>query len=79
MRTFSIKVHYRVSKMARYEANVDFQRDYYKRRKLAGRSPGNDSKVSIQWNPAIMDTFGDQHFVRYSEVSPTQGLPVYFR
>ena len=27
--------------MARYEANADFQRDYmyYKRRKLAGRSP----------------------------------------
>ena len=27
--------------MARYEANADFQRDYYKRRKLAGRSPGS--------------------------------------
>ena len=34
---------------------------------------------SIQWNPCITDTFGDQHFVRYREVSPTQGLPVYFR
>ena len=33
--------------MARYEANADFQRDYYKRRKLAGRSPGNDDEVSI--------------------------------
>ena len=33
----------------------------------------------VQWNPFITDTFGDQHFVRYSEVSPTQGLPVYFR
>ena len=33
--------------MARYEANADFQRDYYKRRKLAGRSPGNDNEVSI--------------------------------
>ena len=31
---------------------------------------------SVQWNPSITDTFGDQHFVRYSEVSPTQGLPV---
>ena len=28
--------------MPRYETNADFQRDYYKRRKLAGRSPGND-------------------------------------
>ena len=33
----------------------------------------------IQCNPSITDTFGDQYFVRYSEVSPTQGLPVYFR
>ena len=33
----------------------------------------------IQWNPSITDTFGDQHFVRYSKVSPTQGLTVYFR
>ena len=33
----------------------------------------------IQWNLSITDTFGDQHFVRYSKVSPTQGLPVYFR
>ena len=33
--------------MARYEANTDFQRDYYKRRRLAGRSPGNDDKVSV--------------------------------
>ena len=32
--------------MAWYEANADFQRDYYKRRKLAGRSPGNDDEVS---------------------------------
>ena len=32
--------------MARYEANTDFQRDYYKRRKLAGRSSVND-EVSI--------------------------------
>ena len=35
------------TELARYEANADFQRDYYKRRKLAGRSPGNDDKVSI--------------------------------
>ena len=33
----------------------------------------------IQWNPSITDTIGTQHFVCYSEVSPTQGLPVYFR
>ena len=33
----------------------------------------------IQWNPSIMDTIGTQHFVHYSEVSLTQGLPVYFR
>ena len=32
--------------MAWYEASADFQRDYYKRRKLAGRSPGNDDEVS---------------------------------
>ena len=34
-----------------YEANAHFQRDYYKRRKLAGRSPGNDDEVSIIWFP----------------------------
>ena len=33
--------------MAGYEANADFQRDYYKQRKLAGRSPVNDDEVSI--------------------------------
>ena len=33
----------------------------------------------LQWNPSITDTFGDQRFVRYSEVFPAQGLPVYFR
>ena len=33
----------------------------------------------VQWNPSITDTFRDQHFVRYSEVSPTQGLQVHFR
>ena len=38
-----------------------------------------DKYNDIQWNPSITDTFGDQHFVRYSEVSPTQGLLVYFR
>ena len=32
----------------------------------------------IQWNPSITDTFGDQRFIRYSEVSPTQGLLVNF-
>ena len=36
------------SEMAWYEAiNADCQRDYYKRRKLAGPSPGNDNEVSI--------------------------------
>ena len=29
--------------------------------------------------PSIMDTIGNQHFAPYSEVSLTQGLPVYFR
>ena len=32
----------------------------------------------LQWIPSITDTIGTQHFVRYSEVSQTQGLPVYF-
>ena len=34
---------------------------------------------AIQWNPSIMDTIGNQNFVRYREVSPAQGFPVYFR
>ena len=34
--------------------------------------------VAMQWNPAIADTIRNQHFVPYSEVSLTQGLPVYF-
>ena len=33
---------------------------------------------TLQWNPSIMDTVGEQHFVCYSEVSLTQGLPIYF-
>ena len=33
----------------------------------------------IQWNPSITDTLGTQNFVRYNEVSRSQGLPVYFR
>ena len=33
----------------------------------------------LQWNPSIMDTIGNQNFVRYREVSPAQGFPVYFR
>ena len=36
-------------------------------------------KNELQWNPSVTGTFGDQHFVCNSEVSPTQGLPVYFR
>ena len=35
--------------------------------------------LRIQWNLSKTDTIGNQHFVRYSEVSLTQGLPVYFR
>ena len=43
-----------------------------------------DSKIYVytsitHWNPSIMDTIGDQHFVHYSEVSLTQGHPVYSR
>ena len=33
----------------------------------------------IQWNPSITDTVGNQNFVRYTKVSQTQGVPVYFR
>ena len=33
--------------------------------------------IVLQWNPSITDTIGTQYFVRYSEISPTQGLPVY--
>ena len=33
----------------------------------------------IQWNPSVTDTIWTQHFVLCSEVSLTQGLPVYFR
>ena len=32
----------------------------------------------LQWNPSITDTIGNQHFVPYSKVSLTHGLPVYF-
>ena len=32
----------------------------------------------IQWNPSITDTLGTQNFVRYNEVSLSQGFPVYF-
>ena len=39
---------------------------------------GKGGLVNIQWNPFITDTFGDQQFVCYGEVSPTQGLTVYF-
>ena len=41
MRTFQIKVHYKVVKILEVR-----WLDYYKRRKLAGLSPGND-EVSI--------------------------------
>ena len=33
----------------------------------------------VQWSPSTTDTIGNQNFVRNSEVSVTQGLPVYFR
>ena len=36
-------------------------------------------QLYIQWKPSITDTIGTQYFVCYSEVSPTQGLLVYFR
>ena len=31
----------------------------------------------VQWNPSIVDTIGNQHFFPYSEVSLTQGIPLY--
>ena len=34
--------------------------------------------ISLQWNLSITNTIGTQHFVRESEVSLTQGLPVLF-
>ena len=44
------------SEMARCEANAGFQRDYYKRQKLAGWSPGNDG-VSIIYFPHKLNIF----------------------
>ena len=41
----------------------------------AGKEPGYEAK----WNLSITDTIGNQHFVPHSEVSLTQGLPVYFQ
>ena len=35
------------------------------------------SVMWVQGNPSIADTIGNQHNVPYSEVSLTQGLPVY--
>ena len=32
----------------------------------------------VPWNTSTVDTTGNQRFVPYSEVSLTQGLPVYF-
>ena len=34
------------------------------------------AQLGTQWNPSITDTIGTQYFVRNSEVSLTQGLPV---
>ena len=39
----------------------------------------DSSLISLQWNPSIPDTIGNQTFVRYSEVSLTQGFPVYLQ
>ena len=39
----------------------------------------SSDRLWIQWNPSIADTIGTNNFVVYSEVSLTQGLPVYFR
>ena len=65
MRTFPIKVHYMVIEILavrwledRYEANADFQREYYKRRKLAGRSPGDDDEVIIICFPHKLNIVG---------------------
>ena len=33
-------------------------------------------QIDIQWSPSVTDTIGNQNFVRNSEVSLTQGLPV---
>ena len=33
-------------------------------------------KNGIEWNPSIMDTTGNQHFVSYSEVSDTVAVGV---
>ena len=32
---------------------------------------------TLQWNLSITDTIGNQNFVRYREVTPAQGFPVY--
>ena len=42
--------------MAPYVANADFQRDYYKLRKLAEQSPGNDDEISIICFPHKLNT-----------------------
>ena len=51
----------------------------YTKKIFSKKKTKNNDALELQWNPSITDTFGDQHFVRYSEVSPSQGLSVYFR
>ena len=42
-----------------------------------GPIPMKEMYIEIQWNPCTTDTISTNNFVSYSEVSPTQGLPVY--
>ena len=35
--------------------------------------------IELRWNPSVTDAIGNQNFVRYSKVSLTQRLPIYFR
>ena len=65
-------------KVLRLEATVGHIQEGRQRKSVNIELVFNKIKIIIQWNPSITDTFGDQHFVHYSEVSPTQGLPVYF-
>jgi len=44
-----------------------------------GKEKQKGRLLVIQWNLTITDTIGNQNFVHYSEVSLTQGFPVYFQ
>ena len=50
--------------MAWYKGNADFQRDYYKRRKLARQSPRNDDEVSIICFPHKLNNYCTGGLVR---------------